>query len=139
MEEILKTILQKLAKKTEKGKTIWSKTSGNGFKISFPDSATIMISMVYDAVSEYHYTVEIFNNDGEQVDFYAAYKSNGDDEFALLEELYNSARRAYYKVDETYKSMMNNIDNTDVVGSKIYESITIQCPDATQSQNKNMK
>jgi hypothetical protein len=116
MDEKLKIILKKLIEKTKNKKAIWKKTSGEGFKIRFPDGI-IDISCIYgnfDIVSGC-YSISVFNNRGDRIDNYATDNTHSED-FILLEELYNQVSKVYYKVGETYESFMKSVDSEMIIG-----------------------
>jgi hypothetical protein len=120
MNEEYKKVLKAIIEKNKDRKSIWLKTSGNGFKILLSGNA-IAISLILDGISDnegYHYNLIISNNQGETVYNYRTHNSRrpSDNEFALLESLYDSAQNVYYKVDETFKSIFNNVTSMDTIG-----------------------
>ncbi|MDR2085816.1 MAG: hypothetical protein LBP72_01445 [Dysgonamonadaceae bacterium] len=122
MDEKLKTVIEGIIKKCKERQIAWSKTSGNGF-VLFLLNSTIEISRVfysdpYDQEAHY-YSIKIYNNDGDQIDCLSSYEENSDSDISvLLKELYECASKSYYRIDETYESIIDEIKNSDFIGKK---------------------
>jgi hypothetical protein len=116
MEEQLKRIVEKLIEKTTERNVIWEKTTGNGFKIALSGS-TIAIQY-YEGTYEdepYPYcSLFIFNDKGDKIDYYNLRQK--DDDFDLLFNLYDKANKSYYKVEETYQNIIEELDKNDIIG-----------------------
>ena len=58
----------------------------------------------------------ILNEDGEKID--GVILSKGEDDYELLIELHTLAKQSYYKIDETFKSIFEELDSNKVIGEK---------------------
>jgi hypothetical protein len=125
MDEQVKTIVEKLIEKTKRKGAIWQKNSGGDFDILF-SGGTINVSLIYNDGDwdNGYYSMTIYNSRHERLCYYNTEGEQKDSEdFVLLENLYNNARGAYYKAEETYKSILDEIRNKNVVGIEVSNSL----------------
>jgi hypothetical protein len=115
MDERLKKLIERLTKKSKENKAIWLKTGIEGFKIHFK-AGTVVINCSYD---ECCMGVTVFNGDGHKIGgFEANEQCNVTGAFELLKGLYDSARNAFYKTDEVYRLLIDEVDRNDIIGEK---------------------
>jgi hypothetical protein len=105
MNAKLKELVEKLIEKSREGKAIWERMSG-GLKLSL-SSCTVFIRCVDDDESDI--SIEVRDKKGNEV---GRFRSN------QLRELYCSARGTLYNPEESYKLLMEEINNNDIIGGK---------------------
>lgn len=108
-------LIDKLIIKTINKEALWSKTSANNeFKLDLDKGAIIVDS--YGEDRNQAVDMVIINGNGEVIDK-IYFTSRDEEEFKLLTELHTLARRAYYKVDETFKDILKELDDNKTVGN----------------------
>ena len=115
--ENFRLLIEKLKYKSSKREAIWAKTSRDEeFKLHL-GKVTLLTDCWYDEVT-FNKKVDlvILNEDGEKID--GVILSKGDDEYESLLELHTRAKQSYYKIDETFKSIFEELDSNKVVGEK---------------------
>ena len=115
--ENYRLLIEKLKYKIAKSEAIWAKTSRDEeFKLHM-GKVTILTDCWYDEVS-FNNKVDlvILNEDGEKID--GIMISKGEEDFELLLELHTLAKQSYYKIDETFKSIFEELDSNKVIGEK---------------------
>lgn len=119
-----KKLIEKLLVKTIAGQVIWNET-GNGkqFKVQLPKGAiTIDRYWVADEygdpnVGVVYIDIEILNENGQSIER-LSFPEHSDDGKVLL-DLYDAARRFYYKVEETFKNIINELDTDKIIGKQV--------------------
>jgi hypothetical protein len=125
MDERLRLIAEKLIEKTKEKKVIWSKTKGIGTKEIFNvlfHKYTLCISSTHNTgLNEgFLYSIEIHNIDDALICCFCAYpKDRNSDEYILLQDLYDNAKKAYYRTDEIFESILEYIKNTEGIIGEI--------------------
>lgn len=115
--ENFRLLIEKLKYKSAKREAIWAKTSRDEeFKLHL-GKVTLLTDCWYDEVT-FNKKVDlvILNKDGEKID--GVILSKGEDDYELLIELHTLAKQSYYKIDETFKSIFEELDSNKVVGEK---------------------
>ena len=110
-----KLLIEKLKAKTSRKEAIWSKTSrDNEFKLDLGKGA-ITIDNYSDDDGLNYVDMVVINDRGDIIDRIWFSRKNLFD-YDELVELHNMARRAYYKVDETFKSIFKELDSDKTLG-----------------------
>lgn len=110
-----KILIDKLKEKTNKKEAIWSKTSRNdGFKIDLGKGA-ITIDRWTNESNEKFVDIAVINEYGDKIDN-IYYSSSEKEDYKYLVELHILAKRAYYKVDETFKTIFKELDSDKTIG-----------------------
>jgi hypothetical protein len=110
-----KTLIKKLSLKTLNKEAIWTTTSReNEFKLNFVKGAITISRFEYEF--ENSISIAIFNENGDKVENLLISDISKED-FSNLSELYSIITRNYFKVDETYKLIFNELDSNDIIGS----------------------
>ena len=115
--ENFRLLIEKLKYKSAKREAIWAKTSRDEeFKLHL-GKVTLLTDCWYDEVT-FNKKVDlvILSEDGEKID--GVILSKGEDDYELLIELHTLAKQSYYKIDETFKSIFEELDSNKVVGEK---------------------
>ncbi|MFM2203875.1 MAG: hypothetical protein RLZZ605_839 [Bacteroidota bacterium] len=115
--ENFRLLIEKLKYKSAKREAIWAKTSRDEeFKLHL-GKVTLLTDCWYDEVT-FNKKVDlvILNEDGEKID--GVILSKGEDDYELLIELHTLAKQSYYKIDETFKSIFEELDSNKVIGEK---------------------
>jgi hypothetical protein len=115
--ENFRLLIEKLKYKSSKREAIWAKTSRDEeFKLHL-GKVTLLTDCWYDEVT-FNKKVDlvILNEDGEKID--GVILSKGEDDYELLIELHTLAKQSYYKIDETFKSIFNELDSNRIIGEK---------------------
>ena len=115
--ENFRLLIEKLKYKSSKREAIWDKTSRDEeFKLHL-GKVTLLTDCWYDEVT-FNKKVDlvILNEDGEKID--GVILSKGEDDYELLIELHTLAKQSYYKIDETFKSIFEELDSNKVIGEK---------------------
>jgi len=111
-----KILIDKLKEKTTKKEAIWSKTSrDNEFKLDLGRGA-ITVDRWKNEHGEGLVDISIMNEHGDQIDYTRFHESERDD-YNYLIELHSLAKRAYYKVDETFKTIFEELDSGRIIGT----------------------
>lgn len=113
-----KILVDKLKAKTTKKEAIWTKTSrSNEFKLDLGKGAITVDS--WEADDDYKQLVDIavINEDGDRVDS-IQFSSMEKEDYKYLIELHAMAKRAYYKVDETFKTIFKELDSDKTIGTE---------------------
>ena len=115
MPDNLKTLIEKLNLKTLNKEAIWTTTSReNEFKLNFVKGAITILRLENEF--ENLIGIAIFNENGDKVENLLISDFDKEDYSNLL-ELYSIITRNYFKVDETYKLIFNELDSNDIIGS----------------------
>jgi hypothetical protein len=115
MDERLKKLIELLIRKSKENKVIWSKTGTDRFDINLK-SGVIAIHCYYD---ESELDVTVYNDEEYKIGYFEANERcdvNGT--FELLKELYDSARNAFYKTEEVYRLLIEEVDRNDIIGER---------------------
>ncbi len=116
--ENFKLLIDKLKLKTSKHEAIWIKTSRDDeFKLDLGKGAITLDLWVNHDTEEQFVDLAIINERGDTID--RIYFSEVEKEdFKNLEELHVIAKRAYYKIDETFKNILKELDSDKTIGSE---------------------
>lgn len=116
ISENLKVLIDKLKKKTESGKAIWSKTSvETEFKLELQKGAITTDNWVDSQNSESLVDLLIINANGDVIER-AVFGESETIDYNQLIEVYELAKKSYYKVDETIKTIFDELDSENTVG-----------------------
>lgn len=116
----IKILIGKLKKKTEIGQAIWSKTSSDTeFKLELQKGA-----ITTDNWEDGHgcfVDLAIINENGETIERDVFNKNEeGYDE---LFTIYLIAKNSYYKIDETLKTIFDELDSLKIVGKDRHKDL----------------
>lgn len=116
ISENLKVLIDKLKKKTESGKAIWSKTSvETEFKLELQKGAITTDKWDDSQNGESLVDLLIINANGDVIER-AVFGESEPIEYKQLLEVYELAKKSYYKVDETIKTIFDELDSENTVG-----------------------
>ncbi|OQP44881.1 hypothetical protein A4H97_11020 [Niastella yeongjuensis] len=115
--ENYKALIVKLKQKTLNKETIWSKTSRNEEYKLVLDKGAITIDK-WDSDSVSYIDISIINDRGDVIDRIQVSDGEELNDYNLLSELHAAAKRAYYKVDETIKSIFIELDSSKIIGKE---------------------
>lgn len=116
MNANIKLIAEKLINKTDVGQAIWTKTSRDSeFKLELTKGA-----ITTDTYEDGEYGTKwidlcIYNVNGDIIER-EAFNENHVDDYAILQKVYESATKSYYKIDETMKTIFDELDGEKIVG-----------------------
>ncbi len=114
MSENLKFLITKLKEKTSLGQAIWKKTSNDTeFKLEFIKGAVTIDK--WENEFENFIDIHIINENGEEVEGIKI-DSRSQQNYLILEELYEIIKKNYYKIDETFKSILDELDSEKIIG-----------------------
>ena len=112
------TLIQKLKEKTIAHKAIWVKTSrDNEFKLDLGKGAITTDRWISPEINLDCVDLVIINEKGDKVDSIEIASSYKED-YKVLVELHVLAKRAYYKVDETFKNIFKELDDDKIIGKE---------------------
>lgn len=113
--ENLNALIKKLIDKTTSKKAVWSKTSRDSeFKLELNKGAIITDNWD-DENSGMNVDFSILNEFGDIIER-IAFRHIDVDNYNTLMQLHNEAKRSYYKVDETIKTIFDELDSEKIVG-----------------------
>ena len=116
--ENFKTLVDKLKDKTTKKEAIWSKTSRDDeFKLDLGKGAITLDRWLNEETNEQMVDIAVINDRGDRVDT-IVFPSYEKEEYKYLVELHSLAKRAYYKVDETFKTIFKELDSDKTIGTE---------------------
>lgn len=110
------TLIEKLKDKTAKQETVWSKTSREDeYKLDLGKGAITVDRWTHPETGEELVDMVILNERGDIIDN-IVFSSEAKDEYKYLGELHSIVKRAYHKVDETFKSIFKELDSDKTIG-----------------------
>ncbi len=114
ISEKLKILIDKLTKKTESKQAIWKKTSRDTeFKLEFQKGA-VTIDNWNDDLGTF-VDLRIINENGDEVEG-VVFEPDSTEQYTILEGLYELIKKSYYKTDETFKTLLDELDSDKIVG-----------------------
>jgi len=115
--ENFKLLIEKLKLKTVKQEACWTKTSRDEeFKLDFGNITILTDYWFHEIANQQAVDINIFNQDGEKIEGLILTEEELD--FKSLQELHTLAKQSYYKIDETFKSIFEELDSNKVIGEK---------------------
>jgi len=112
----IKLIIDKLIAKTNAGQAIWSKTSRDTeFKLELSKGA-ITTDMWEDEHGYKMVDLSVYNANGEIIENDVFHESDEESDFTSLQNVYESAKKSYYKIDETFKTIFDELDGEKTIG-----------------------
>lgn len=116
--ENFKILIDKLKEKTTRKEAIWSKTSRNDeFKLDLGKGAITVDRWLNEDTGEQLVDIAVINDRGDRIDS-IYFNSTEKEDYKYLIELHSLAKRAYYKVDETFKSIFKELDSDKTIGTE---------------------
>ncbi len=116
LSEKFKLLIEKLINKTNKREIIWSKTHRDDEYMLKVGNSTILIDCWIDDNFQCIVELAIYNNIGDKIDGIIINEQQEDYPFLL--GLHAIAKQAYYNVDETFKSIFEELDSNKIIGEK---------------------
>ncbi|MES2765342.1 MAG: hypothetical protein V4642_05715 [Bacteroidota bacterium] len=115
MPENYQLLITKLTERTVNRDALWEKTSREEeFRLQL-NSSVITIDKWFDSFEgKVYYDLAIYNEDGHQIDKIGC--SDTTDGYKLLKALHSAVSRIHYKVDETFKSIFEELDSANKIG-----------------------
>lgn len=116
-------LIRSLIDRTKDGDVDWRDTSTSKQFAVYLKSGNITIDYYPeierpDRARPEGYGITIFNDEGNKVDEIKALRTQNNNTFNLLKELYTSAKRSYLKVDKTVDGMLSEISEEEEVGGE---------------------
>ena len=115
----LDELIDKLTSSTESGKVEWERTSSkneyqtkigeNAVSVGYydPNDLVNLVTINLNSVNKSYYYLSIYNSQGVAVDYEERFW--GDSNYDKLKDLYQIAKRKYYKVDETLDDIIKEL------------------------------
>jgi hypothetical protein len=127
INEKLRKLITLLTVKTQKKEAVWNKASGNDqFTLLLPDNIAVTISQHEgDYNNPVSYNVAIYNSNGDVIQRYITDENTPEDDVQLLNSFHQSASDVYYKVDETFDSLIRSVQSVGTIGTKEIEKTDI--------------
>jgi hypothetical protein len=116
LSEKFKLLIEKLINKTNKREIIWSKTHRDDEYMLKVGNSTILIDCWIDDSFQCTIELAIYNNSGDKIDGIIINEQQVDYPFLL--GLHAIAKQTYYNVDETFKSIFEELDSNKIIGEK---------------------
>lgn len=114
-------LIKALIEKTNNQKAIWGRTSRpNEFKL-YLEKGAITTALWNDEREDESVSFAVYNSFGDRIENY--YAEKGQPDFGLLMDLYNAAKREFYKVDETINSLFNEINDDNSIGKRLIDGV----------------
>lgn len=115
-----KTLIAKLLVKTQKKEVIWQKSSREDeYKLELGSGALTVDKWSPDNKYNMSIDVAIYNDRGDRIDRIAASEEEDREDFKLLDQFHTEVRRAYYKVDETFKGIFDELEKDGAIGKTV--------------------
>lgn len=116
--EYFKTLVDKLQEKTTRKETIWSRTSlYSEFKLDLEQGAITVNKWDDEEERQSYVSISILNNFGDKIDSFVVTSMEKED-YKCLDELYTLIKRAYYKVEETFQNIFNELNSSKTIGTE---------------------
>ena len=107
--EKITNLIKAIIEKTNSKKATWGKTAReNEFKLHFQNGAITTDWWTNDRGVEF-VDIAIYNSYGDRIDSYEAEK--GEDDYSILIEIHNVAKRDFFKVEETIENLFKEAKN----------------------------
>lgn len=111
----IKTLIEKLKRKTQAGQAIWSKTSRDSeFKLEMQKGA-ITTDNWQDDYGNFFVDLAIINENGDVIER-DVFPGEEIDDYLILQEIYELAKKSYYRSDETLKTIFEELDSDKIIG-----------------------
>lgn len=119
--EKIQLLIKTIIEKTNNNEITWGKTAReNEFKL-FMDTGAITTDR-WDHEDIQYVDLSIYNNFGDKIENFFPDESSKD--FEIINELHKSARREFYKVDQTLEGMFQELQSSKKVGKREVEDDT---------------
>lgn len=111
-------LLKVVLSKTLERKTVWHKTSREEqYKLEFNVGfVTIEKGTVKNITS---FEAILYNEDGEIIDRLLTTNFLEQEDYEVIKNLHEEARKVYYKADETYEDIFYQLKNDKIIGSDV--------------------
>ena len=116
--DYLKVLIQGLKEKTSKNEVIWQKSSETEFKVELQSGAITADKMWLSKKSTFMLEVCVYNNRGELADRIAVSQFDEADDYKFVDDFYIVVRRKYFKVEETIKGIIDEVQKNGVIGKE---------------------
>ena len=118
--ENIKSLITGLIEKTNAKRANWDKTSRpNEFKLHF-DMGAVTTDNWYDDSENEYVDFAIYNSLGDRIDVFSVSRNNPD--YQEIIRLHTTAKKEYYKVDETINGLLDEIKSDKNIGLKRTET-----------------
>ncbi|MCC7431096.1 hypothetical protein IT568_09660 [bacterium] len=111
MLETQKKLIEKLIGKTEEGSLGWDKTANSGMFLASVGEFIVSVRKENDFFGKPSIEFKILKAIGEVVDNFSADKTSENEDWKLLEELFNSARRKASFADEVIDTIFKELES----------------------------
>lgn len=114
----IKNLIKTIVEKTDKGEITWGKTSReNEFKLFMENGAITTDNWEFEG--EDYIDMSIYNNFGDKIENFSPDK--GSEEFSIIKELHQSAKREFFKVEKTIDGMFMELQSSNKIGKREVE------------------
>lgn len=114
-----KNLIEKLLNKTQKREVIWQKSSREDeYKLDLDSGALTVDKWSPENKFNMSIDIAIYNDRGDRIDRIEVHSEENPDDFKLLDEFHSEVRRTYYKVDETFKGILTELDKEGAIGKE---------------------
>lgn len=120
IQKKLDELIDKLTSSTESGQVEWERTSSkneyqtkigeNAVSVGYydPNDLANLVAISLNSVNKCYCYLSIYNSQGVAVDYEERFW--GDPNYDKLKDLYQIAKRNYYKVDETLDAILKKLE-----------------------------
>lgn len=116
MTENIKMLIEKLIKKTTAGQANWKKTSRDTeFKLEFQKGAVVTDN--WTDGEGLHVDLAILNDNGDIVER-VIYDYEQEEDYKKILEVYELAKKSYFKSDETIKNIFEELESDKIIGKE---------------------
>lgn len=117
ISENLAVLIEKLKKKTVDGQTKWSKTSAeNEFKLVLTKGAITVDNWPNSNDGKTYADLAVINENGDVIERAIFNDDEEIEDYNIILGLHEQISKSYFKVDETIKTMFEELDGDKIVG-----------------------
>lgn len=115
----LRQLIELLTQKTNNKEAVWNKASGDKqFKLILSNNIAVTVSYSNATLNEpEYYGIAIFNSNGDVIQRYYTDDDTSAQDFGLIERFHQAANDAYFKVDETFDSLLESVSRKGTIGT----------------------
>lgn len=117
ISENLVVLIEKLKKKTIDGQAKWTKTSAdNEFKLELSKGAITIDNWPSTNFGYMFVDIVVINDNGDVIERAAFTDEEDLEDYNKVLDLHKEVSKSYYKVDETIKTIFDELDSDKIVG-----------------------
>ena len=112
-----KTLIDKLIEKTDKKEAVWAKTSRDDeFKLNLEKGAVTTDNWNNSDKNGNWVDIAVINDQGDTIDRINFTETSDSEDYLYLMQLHTRAKRAYFRVDETFNHIFEELDSKKTIG-----------------------